>query len=75
MNERSPFGERLSSIMSGRHLTDSQLAEKSGLCAKAIKKLRNGCKPRTSTIMALAEALDMDYDDLYALSEKGNIKA
>ena len=47
-----------------RHMTQTQLAEKSGVHVKAIAKLEGGTRPianvRLSTALALADALEVD---------------
>jgi len=58
-------GERLTRFRSRKGLTQAQLAEISGVAINTIINFERGhSKPRTRTTMRLAEALDVNYQDL-----------
>lgn len=65
------FGAALRRLRHGRSLTVEQLAEVAGLSAGYISKLENNraAAPRLETIVAIAEALDVDADVLLAASD------
>ena len=54
----------LARLRAERHMTQAQLAEKSGVHVKAIARLETGSRSlenvRLSTALALADALDVD---------------
>lgn len=59
---------KLARLRKERKLTQTQLAEKSGVHPKAIAKLEQGTRPtsnlRLSTALALADALQVDPHQL-----------
>lgn len=58
----------LTRLRSERHMTQAQLAEKSGVHVQNISKIERGDKPienlRFSTALALADALQVDPHQL-----------
>jgi transcriptional regulator with XRE-family HTH domain len=68
------FGSLLAELRRGAHLTQEQLADLSGLSARAISSLECGARqPRRFTLDRLASALRLSADaraDLYATAER-----
>ena len=59
------IGDRLRDLRKRRLLTQEQLAERSGVgIATIVRVERNQVEPRGSTIRKLAEALDIDPEEL-----------
>jgi len=59
------IGDRLRDLRKRRLLTQEQLAERSGVGIATIVRIeRNQVEPRGSTIRKLAEALDIDPEEL-----------
>ena len=44
--------------------TQAELAQKSGLSVRTIQRIESGVQPKGYTLSALAEALEVGYDDL-----------
>ena len=66
----SYFGSRLKAVRKERGLTQAQLADQSGIVQPHISKLERGAwEPQLSTIMALADALEVQLVDLCPTSE------
>ena len=64
-NETSGFGERLRRLREAAGLTQEELAERSGLTAKAIGALERGerRRPYPTTVRALADALGLSREE------------
>ncbi|GHJ45353.1 hypothetical protein Cs7R123_26950 [Catellatospora sp. TT07R-123] len=63
------FGPLLSALMANRNLSATGLAAITGLTGAALAGLRTGERPATpDELTALAEALDVRADDLFALA-------
>ena len=59
------IGDRLRNLRKRRLLTQEQLAERSGVgIATIVRVERNQVEPRGSTIRKLAEALDVEPEEL-----------
>ena len=59
------IGDRLRDLRKRRLLTQEQLAERSGVgIATIVRVERNQVEPRGSTIRKLAEALDVEPEEL-----------
>lgn len=59
------IGDQLRDLRKRRLLTQEQLAERSGVGVATIIRIeRNQVEPRGSTIRKLAEALDVEPEDL-----------
>lgn len=56
------FGEQIRTIRKEQHMTQLQLAQKSGLDVVTIRKFENGqmCHPRQKTLKKIADALGVD---------------
>lgn len=68
------FGNCISALRMRRGLSQYQLGALVGVSDKAVSKWENGVsKPRTNTIMKLAEVLDVGINELLAV-EKGKFK-
>ena len=64
--EEAVFAERLSEIMKERNLTQTQLAEMSGVGQPAISNMLNRqCRPQRRTIQKFASALGVNPQDLW----------
>ncbi len=66
------FGQRLRELRKAKGLTQRELADIVGLNFTYLSKIENGAMqpPRGKTIAALANALDMDADELFGLAKK-----
>jgi PAS domain S-box-containing protein len=66
------FGQRLRELRKAKGLTQRELADKVGVSFTYLSKIENGAMspPRGKTITALADALDMDADELFGLAKK-----
>ncbi|MEV4509320.1 helix-turn-helix domain-containing protein [Dactylosporangium sp. NPDC049525] len=62
--QTSPFGDRLRALRRAAGLTMEQLAERSGVSARAISDMERGHSraPQTRTLAALADGLGLDGD-------------
>lgn len=58
------IGEKLIAARTGRHMTQKELSEKSGILEPSIRKYESGrlC-PRIPTLMSLAAGMDMSVTD------------
>lgn len=56
--------EKLNDMMKNRLETNSSLAEKMGVNAATVSRIRNGRDLRISTMKKLTEALNCTVDDL-----------
>jgi transcriptional regulator with XRE-family HTH domain len=72
MSESSTIGDRLKRIRRERGLSQEGLAEKSGLSKDTIAKLEQGRRrgERTTTLMRLANALDVELTELTGKRER-----
>ena len=58
-------GEKIRDARIGRNLTQKELADKLHITPAGIVQWENGIRnPKTSTLLRIADALDMDYRDL-----------
>ena len=66
------FGQRLRDLRKSKGLTQRELADKVGVSFTYLSKIENGAMqpPRGKTIIALANALDTDSDELFGLAKK-----
>lgn len=66
------FGQRLREIRKSKSITQRALADKVGISFTYLSKIENGAMqpPREKTIMALANALEADSDELFGLAKK-----
>lgn len=66
LSEGNMIGDRLRMIRRERNLTQEELAEAAGVSKEIIAKLEQGRRQsaRTTTLMALSDALDVDLSDL-----------
>jgi PAS domain S-box-containing protein len=66
------FGQRLRELRKAKGLTQRELAEKVSVSFTYLSKIENGAMPppRGKTIIALANALDADADELFGLAKK-----
>src|SRR5947208_17181674 len=62
------FGEVIGKAQRGLSISDSELAQKSGANAEAIRKLRDGSVDE-ATLRAIAPALNLDADALVDLAQ------
>jgi DNA-binding Xre family transcriptional regulator len=71
-NERGvayPLWEHIDRLLYERKLTQKWLVDRSGVSAMTINRLRTQAKPpKTDTIHALADALDLDHDEAAVLA-------
>jgi lambda repressor-like predicted transcriptional regulator len=64
--EESVFADRLRAAMSQKGITQEQLAEKLGVGQSAISMmLQRNCRPQKRTIVRMAEALELQPDELW----------
>jgi len=66
------FGQRLRELRKAKDITQRELADRAGISFTYLSKIENSAMPppRGKTIMALAQALDADSDELFGLSKK-----
>ena len=58
-------GDRLKQIRTRRALTQKQLAERAKITTAAVARIeRNEAEPRMTTVRKLADALDVDPEEL-----------
>lgn len=63
---RSTFGDNIKHERKMCGLTQTQLAEKMGITQQQLSQWEcNKFEPTVSSIVALAKALDVSYDDLF----------
>jgi len=68
---RTRFGNNVSALRTQRHLTQEQLAEKSGLSARYVQSVEAGeYFPSLPTLVALRAALRCDWNALFDGCEK-----
>jgi len=67
-----PFGQKLRELRKSKGLTQRELADKVGVSFTYLSKIENGAMqpPRGKTIIALANALDTNPDELFGLAKK-----
>lgn len=67
-NVKLVFGLKLKQLRLDKNLSITELASKSGLSMSYINEIEKGKKyPKSDKIMALAEAMEVDYDTLVSL--------
>jgi transcriptional regulator with XRE-family HTH domain len=67
-NLRAIFGLKLRQYRETQELSTQDLAQKSGLSASYINEIEKGKKyPKADKIMSLANALEVDYDEMVSL--------
>lgn len=67
---RARLGARLRALRRARGLTQERLAERAGLSYKFVGEIERGQgNPTLETLVALAEALDVDVADLFEPAE------
>ena len=66
------FGQRLRELRNRKGLTQKELADRAGVSITYVSKLETGAlpPPREKTILALANILDGDQDELFGLARK-----
>ena len=66
------FGQRLRELRNHKGLTQKELADRVGVSFTYVSKLETGAlpPPREKTIVALANALDGELDELFGLAKK-----
>ena len=66
------FGQRLRELRNHKGLTQHELADSVGISFTYVSKLETGAlpPPRERTIVALANALDGELDELFGLAKK-----
>ncbi|MGH3380233.1 MAG: helix-turn-helix domain-containing protein [Actinoallomurus sp.] len=66
MSEPNTIGDRLRLVRRERNLTQEELAEEAGVSKEIVAKLEQGRRQsaRTTTLMKLSDALDVDLSDL-----------
>ena len=66
------FGQRLRELRNCKGLTQKELADRVGVSFTYVSKLETGAlsPPREKTILALANVLDGDLDELFGLAKK-----
>lgn len=72
MSELNTIGDRLKMIRRERNLTQEELAEAAGVSREIVAKLEQGRRQsaRTTTLMKLSDALDVDLSDLTGKRER-----
>src|SRR4051794_7616528 len=61
----SPLGANLRRLRSARNLSQTQLAESSGLSREGYRRIEEGTvEPRADSLMRIAEALEVRLDEL-----------
>ena len=69
------FGLKIRQLRLDKKLSLSEVAEKSGLSISYLNEIEKGKKyPKTEKIMALSDALNIDYDSLKTLLESVKTK-
>lgn len=60
----------LKTFREAKNLTQTELAEKSGLSLRTIQRIESGNIPKGFTLKAIAKALDLDSEDLFSSTEE-----
>lgn len=60
----------LKTLREAKNLTQTELAEKSGLSLRTIQRIESGKIPKGFTLKAIAKALDLDPEDLFSSTEE-----
>ncbi|MBV6878675.1 helix-turn-helix domain-containing protein [Epilithonimonas ginsengisoli] len=60
----------LKTLREAKNLTQTELAEKSGLSLRTIQRIESGNIPKGFTLKAIAKALDLDPEDLFSSTEE-----
>jgi len=70
MKERTEFAERLSSVLAERGITQLELAALVGVTRAAMSRYVSGERePRFTTLLRIAEVLDVHVDELLGTTE------
>jgi len=67
MRQKYQFGEKIRAVRERRGLTLKEVAEKAGVSESLVSQIeRNRVSPAIDTLLALADALEIDFDYLFA---------
>ena len=67
MKQKYQFGEKIRSVRERRSMTLKEVAEKAGVSESLVSQIeRNRVSPAIDTLLALADALEMDFEYLFA---------
>jgi transcriptional regulator with XRE-family HTH domain len=67
MKQKYQFGETIRSVRERRSMTLREVAEKAGVSESLVSQIeRNRVSPAIDTLLALADALEMDFEYLFA---------
>lgn len=67
------FSERIRTLRSEKHLTQSTVAANVGLSARGYQDLELGATPRGDTLLAIAEFYDVSIDWLMGRTDKREV--
>ncbi|MDZ7847786.1 MAG: helix-turn-helix transcriptional regulator [Owenweeksia sp.] len=71
---RTIFGLKLRQLRDDRHLSLYALAKKTGLSKSYLNEIEKGKKyPKTDKVLALANGLGVEYDELVSLKFSGRM--
>ena len=64
--DQLPLGRRVTWLRQQHHVTQEELAQRAALSQAAVQAIEQGARPdpRLSTVVKLADALDVSLDDL-----------
>jgi transcriptional regulator with XRE-family HTH domain len=76
VRQKYQFGEKIRAVRERRALTLKEVAEKAGVSESLVSQIeRNKVSPAIDTLLALADALEIDFDCLFAgLKRERSIK-
>ena len=76
MKQKYQFGEKIRSVRERRSMTLKEVAEKAGVSESLVSQIeRNRVSPAIDTLLALADALELDLEYLFAdLKRERSIK-
>ena len=76
MRQKYQFGEKIRAVRERRGLTLKEVAEKAGVSESLVSQIeRNRVSPAIDTLLALADALEIDFEYLFAdLKRERSIK-
>jgi transcriptional regulator with XRE-family HTH domain len=67
MRHKYQFGEKIRAVRERKSLTLKEVAEKAGVSESLVSQIeRNRVSPAIDTLLALADALEIDFDYLFA---------
>lgn len=70
---RLQLGKRVKHFRRLSRLTQAQLAEKADLSVNYISEIENGtASPTLKTLLKLAQALDVEVEELFRFGQSGN---